>query len=526
MQRLATAALGIVLLIGCSDSLEKAETLSVGIGAEPSDLDPQITTSVAAARISESLFEGLVTLDSATLEPLPGVARMWESSADGRSWIFHLRPASWSDGVPLTAADFVFSFKRFLSPALGSEYAYMLFPIRNAEAFNKGEIDFDAVGIRSPSPDTLEIELEHPVPYFLSLLARPFASPVPRHVIERFGDPNIRGTRWTRTGNHVSNGPFRLRKWSLAEFVEVERNPHYFDAKNVKLDRIRFWSIVDQNTEERAFLTNQLQATYTIPQGKVAEWIRSGDPRLRVDPELGTYYFALNVRVPPLGDTRVRRALALAMDREAIAAKVRQRGETAAQSFTPPGTAGYSPPRALQHHPGEARELLAQAGFPDGQGFPELTLLFNESDTHRNIAEAVQAMWKDNLDIQVNLQSIEWKALLQERKLRNFEILRAGWIGDFNDPATFLKLWTSDSANNHSGWSNARYDELIEHSTRESNPTKRFEIFSDAESILLDELPILPVFHYNRIFLIDPKLLGWDPNLIGYCRWKQIHFQN
>jgi oligopeptide transport system substrate-binding protein len=480
---------------------------------------------MSSYRIHTALFEGLVTLRGEALKPSPGVAEAWAFTEDGLSVEFQLRAdARWSDGEPVTAEDFVFSYRRILSPQFGAQNANLLYLIKGAEAYHQG-LSGQLSGVRALGPQRLQIDLERQTPYFLSLLAHPSWYPVPRHVVMQHGQAHQLGSKWTRPGNHVSNGPFRLLEWRLGEVVAVEQNPFYHDHEQVGLKGIRFLPIVDQNTEERAFLAGQLHLTYTVPQSRVPHWLGTeGASRafLQNESDLGTYYYAFNVREAPLDDLRVRRALHLALDKEQLTRDVRQRGELVAHSFTPPGVAGYSPPRAAAYAPEQARELLAQAGYPYGEGFPVLTLLYNESDTHRKLAETAQAIWKQQLGISVELQSIEWKALLQRRQRGEFQILRAGWIGDYNDPETFLSLMHSQGTNNHSGWGHDEYDRWLERAASATSPHQRFLALATAEAILLREAPLSPVFHYNRLFLKHPDVQGWTANVLGYRRWQDL----
>lgn len=530
MQRMLGCLALALCLGGCGKRVTPVEQaaargeLLVGLGAEPQDLDPQVSTGVGAARLHYALFEGLVVLEGPDLRPSPGVASHWEVSGDGLRYTFHLRPqARWSNGEPVTAHDFVFSYRRMLTPGFGAENAYMLHELRGAEAFHNGsETDFATVGVKALADHTLELELHRPVPYFLSLLAHPSWYPVHPGTILRFGSAEQRGTRWTRPGNHVSNGPFQLEDWSLAAEIVLERNPHYWDADSVSLRTLRFFPIVNPNTEERAFRTGQLHVTYQVPLSRVAELLADQAPELRADPDLGTYYYAFNTRVPPLNDARVRQALSLAIDRQVIVEKIRQRGEAVARGFVPPGTAGYTGPGTVAENVAQARELLAQAGFPGGAGLPELELLYNESETHRLIAEAVQARWQEVLGVRISLRNMEWKALLEARRRGAFQILRAGWIGDYNDPQTFLGLWTGVSGNNHTGWQNATYDALLSAAGQSQDRAQRFELFREAEALLLAEAPLAPVFHYNRVYLLRPEVEGWLPNVLDYRRWQGI----
>jgi oligopeptide transport system substrate-binding protein len=506
------------------DRANAEKILLIGNGAEPKDLDPQITTGAGEAVIHQALFEGLVTLDPATLDPIPGVAEAWTLSEDGRTYTFHLRPdARWSNGDPVTADDFAFAYQRMLSPRLGAEYAYNLYYLKNARAYHRGDTDdFSTVGVSAPDPHTLVLELDNPTPFFLTLLNHPSWFPVHAPTVLAHGAIDQIGNRWTRAGSHVGNGPFRLKRWNVNEVVEVERNPYYWDAETVRLNGIRFYPIVDQNTEERAFRAGQLHMTYTLPLSKLPAYERSGSPMLRLDPDLGTYYFLFNTTRGALADPKVRRALSLAIDREAISHGIRQRGEEAATHFTPPDIHGYTPPSLHHYDPEKARRLLAEAGYPGGQGFPVFELLYNTSEAHRPIAEAVQAMWRKELGIDLRLRNQEWRVFLDSRSRSEFDILRGGWLGDYYDPNTFLDLFTSDSTNNNSGWTHPDYDRLIAEAARTSDEEKRQALFFEAETLLLEDAVIAPVFFYNRAYLMRPEVEGWPPNALNHRLFKQV----
>ncbi|MGJ3243917.1 MAG: peptide ABC transporter substrate-binding protein [Opitutales bacterium] len=534
--RFPPLTLGLALVwVGCSpepqsaDSLPPgAKVLHIGNEAEPSSLDPQITTGLPEMRIHWALFEGLITLDPDTLEPRGGVAERWTISPDGRTWTFYLRPdLTWSDGTPLTAEAFRFSWRRLLSPALGADYASQLYPVRGAEAYHRGETDaFSTVGIDVPAPDRLVVTLEQPIPYFLTLLAHPATYPVPEHAITAHGAVTARANDWVRPGNHVGNGPFRLTDWQVNARVSVEKNPAYRDADQVALEGIRFFPIEQNSTEERAFRAGQLHLTSNVPLDRL-DWYRENHPEwLQSDPDLGTYYFLINTREPPFDDPRVRRALALSLDREAIARYIRRRGEPPAWTFVPPGMPGYRAPAVRRRDVEAAQALLAEAGYPGGEGFPPVELLFNTSEQHRAIAEAVQAMWGELLGIRIDLVNQEWKVYLDTRRNGAFQLARASWFGDYLDPGTFLELWTTEATNNFSGWSDPVYDRLVATGQDGTLPEQaRMDAYREAEQRLIQAAPIIPVFFYNRTFLRAPNVTGWPSNILHYTQYKRVDLQ-
>jgi oligopeptide transport system substrate-binding protein len=507
------------------DTGNRDKILYFGNGTEPQELDPHIVTGVPEHNIIEALLEGLVSKDPQTLEPTPGVAKRWQISDDGKTYRFYLRDnARWSNGDSMTAHDFVWSWWRALQPELGNQYAYMLFVVENAEAFNKGEIDdFSKVGIKALDSLTLQVTLNNPTPYFLQLLSHYSTFPVHRKTIEKFGQPYERGTRWTRVGNYVGNGAFVLENWQLNKEIRVRKNPYYWDADSVRLNGIVFRPIENVSTEERMFRAGQLHITQTLPIDKIA-WYRQHKPEvLQVSPYLGTYYYRFNVNKPHLKDKRVRLALNLAIDRKAIVERVTKGGEPPAYTFTPPDTMGYSATPALEFNPEKARTLLAQAGYPNGEGFPVTDLLFNTSEGHQKIAVAIQQMWKTHLNIDITLNNQDWKVFLSSVSLGDYSLARAGWIGDYVDPNTFLDMWVTDGGNNQTGWSNARYDELVlKLAPAATSQEERYRLLQEAESILLDELPVVPLYIYTSKSLIQPGVHGVYGNLLDYISYKHV----
>lgn len=526
-----TFAIGLALILAaCGGGETNTESgtrdgiLHLGNGAEPQDLDPHTTTGMPEHRVMLALFEGLVKLDPDTLEPIPGVASAWEVSDDGLTYTFSLRPDGlWSNGEPLTADDFVWSWRRLLSPALGAEYAYQLYFVLNAERYHKGEIDdFGQVGVRALDDFTLEVRLANPTPFFLSLLDHHSLYAVHPPTIQQYGRIDEAGTRWTRPANHVSNGPFVLKTWELNRVIEVEKNPHYWDADNVALNGIRFYPIEEYTTEERMFRSGGLHKTEELPIEKIAVYQEDNPELLRINPYLGSYWYLINTDRPPFDDARVRRALGMAIDREAIVNSVTKGGQLPAYTITPPGVAGYYPRAAVPYDVEEARRLLAEAGYPNGQGFPPFELLYNTNESHQKIGVAIQQMWQQELNIQVSLANQEWKVYIESQNNRNFDVSRQGWIGDYPDPNTFLDLFITDGGNNDTGWSNVEYDRLISAAARESDPARRLELFQQAEEILIEEMPVIPIYTYTRIFVISPDVAGWPDNILDRHRYEHL----
>jgi oligopeptide transport system substrate-binding protein len=531
--RLLTLLLACLTLIACGKNQSKValgnaqQELYIGIGTEPEGLDPHIVTGVTENYVLLSLFEGLTKLNPKTLAVEPGVALSWDIAPDGKRYTFHLNPAArWSNGDPVTAADFLFAYERILTPAMGAPYAYMLYSIRGAKAYNTGALkNFADIGLHSPDPHTLIIELEAPTPYFLSLPAHYTWYPLHKETILAHGAMTDRISKWTKPGNFVGNGPYQLKDWRLNNSIYVTKNPYYTGAATVKLNGIHFLPI-DIDTEERAFRADQLHLTSTVPLPRI-DWYRAHKPeRMRFDTYLGVYYYSINTQHGPLKDPRVRKALAYSIDREALTEHVLKAGQKPAYQFTPPDTAGYNARVKLPYDPELARQLLAEAGYPNGQGFPKFELLFNTSESHSTIAVAIQQMWKQELGIDIGLYNQEWKVYLATRKAHDFDIVRASWIGDYVDPNTFLSLATSDNGNNHGSWANKTYDQLIQQAGVEQDPEARFELFQKAEAILMDEMPLIPIYFYVRSTLIDEAVHGWYPNILDYHPYQDVWLES
>ncbi|KXU35837.1 ABC transporter substrate-binding protein [Cephaloticoccus primus] len=501
----------------------RTQVLHRSLSADVAELDPHLVTGLPEIAVVTALFEGLVAEDPRDLSPVPGVAARWEISDDGLRYTFHLRPeARWSNGAALTAQDFLASYRRALSPALGADYASALYLVQKAQAYHRGLLDdFSQVGFVAPDPHTLVITLEHPAPQFLAELTQPVWFPVYLPAVEKTGAADARGNPWTRPENFVGNGPFTLKQWQPDRRIIVERNPYYWDSETVRLSAIHFHPSSSVEAEERAFRAGQVHLTEALPLSKIERYARQQPELLRVDPFFDTYFYRLNVTRPVLNEARIRRALSLAIDREAI---VRLSGgrQRVAASFTPPGLAGYTPPQALRYDPQAARALLAEAGYPQGRGLPTLELLINNSDNHRTIAEAIQAMWQRELGIRITIVNMEQKTLLSQRRTLDYQMLRSDWAGDYLDPASFLEIFSSTSGNNHTGWSSQEYDSLLYRAARTADPAARYALLARAEEILLQELPIIPIYYAATVRLVHPSLHGWHPTLLDRHPYKHL----
>jgi len=520
----------VFVLAGCGHretAVERAsreQTLLVSAGAGLTDLDPQLATSVGEFNVCLAFFEGLTDLDPATLVPVPAVAEKWETSADGLAWTFHLSPAArWSDDRPLTALDVVASWKRLLSPALGADYASLLHCIAGAEDYHRGRsTDFAQVGVRATDDHTLVLRLAHPTPELPAILAIPPFFPVPLHVIEKTGAIDRRGNAWTKPVTFVGNGPFRLVRWQYGQQIDAERSPTYRDAASVRLRALRLQLTENMETEERMFRAGQLHTISALSIGRIDDWRQNTSPALRTVPYIGTDFLRLNVSRPPLDDPRIRRALALAVDRDRLAANALRGTKSPAPTLVPDGFPGYMRPAGQNAACDEARRLLAEAGFPGGKGLRPLQILYNSSDQHRVVFEAVQEMWRRELGVQVELASQEYKLAAQARRTGEYDLIRSTWPADYCDPLTFLDVFTSASGNNYTRWANAEYDRLIAAARSTADPAARSAALAQAEALLLAEAPIIPLYHYTNYYLVHPSVHGWSGNPMDRRPLKQL----
>ena len=461
----------IFLLTACGggDNLSRVDSgnqegvLHFGNGTEPQGLDPHIVTGVPEHHIINALFEGLVSKDPYTLEPIPGVAESWEISEDGRTYTFNLRrDALWSNGDPVTAEHFRWSWQRVLSPELGSQYNYMLYPVLNAEAYANGELtDFSQVGAKALDAHTFQVELENPTPYLLQLLDHYSTFAVHPETVLAHGSMTDRITQWTRVENMVSNGPFKLSEWAINSQIRVEKSETYWDREAVQLNAIVYYPTENTVTEERMFRDEEIHFTNVIPMDKISTYRNIAPDLLQIAPYLGTYYYLINTDKEPFNDLRVRKALAMSVDRDLLTETVMRGTVTPAYALTPPGTLGYQPPQTFSYDPEEAKRLLAEAGYPNGEGFPSFEILYNTLDEHRRIAVAIQEMWRQNLGINVELLNQEWRVYLDSQDNMNYDVSRRGWIGDYVDPNSFLDMMITGGGNNKTGFSDPRYDDLV-----------------------------------------------------------------
>ena len=525
----------LFLLGSCSapSNVEKAideKILHFGLGSEPQYLDPHLANSVSAHNVIIALIEGLVSEDPKTLKPVPGVAEKWDISEDGLVYTFHLRKnAKWSNGDPVTAHDFVYSYKRILNPELASQYASMLHGLKNAREYHEEGLSWDEAKVGATAIDdyTLQLTLENPTPYFLELLNHYSWFPAHPPTIEKFGAFGKQGTAWTRPGNYVGNGPFTLSDHKVNSVIEVKKNPLYWDAQTVSLEGIRFYPIESADTEERAFHSGFLHLTQTVSPDRI-DFLKENHPDLiHFESYLGTYFYRFNVEEPPFDDVRVRLAFNLATDRQAIVEKVTKGGQLPARCFTPPGTGGFSPESRFRFDPQKAKSLIQEYLTEKGlESLPKIELKYNTSEGHKKVAEALQGMWKNHLGAEIQLLNMEWKVFLSTIAKRDFSLARAGWIGDYVDANTFLHMWRTGDGHNNTGWSSTRYDELLELAAQESDTEKRFSYFEECEKLIAENAPILPIYFYVHVTLRSPTVKGWHPTLLDHHPYKYVRLEN
>jgi len=497
-------------------------------GTEPRTLDPAIAQGVPEHHIIMGLMDGLMEHDpNDQSKELPGLADRWEHNEDYSVWKFHLRDnAKWSNGDLVTAQDFIFSYKRILTATLGAPYIDALYILKGARDYAAGKItDFNEVGVKALDDRDLQFELIGPTPYFLSAILHTSWFPVHPATILKFGRMDQRDTKWTRPGNYVGTGPFILKTWKENDVIELVRNPLYWDAANVKLNGINFYSIENYDTQERAFQAGQLHKTEQVSLDKIPYYRREHPELIRIDPYEGAYFYRINVTRKPFDNPKVRLALNLAVDRESIVRNITRGKQKPATGYVPPGMGDYEPLDVIHYDPDQARRLLAEAGYPNGNGFPKFNILINTSQSHRTVAEAIQQMWKQELNIDVGIENQEWKVYLDSQNSLNYDVSRSGWIGDFMDPVTFLSIWRTGDGNNNTGWSNPEYDKLLDQAAQTADPQKRFSILHQAEQLWLSEPSGVLLYWYTLVYNLDPSVKNWNPLALDDHNYKFIDLE-
>lgn len=505
-----------IFLAGCSAE-PKADVVIIN-GNEPESLDPAIVTAVPDMRIAKALFEGLARLNGKTGRPEPGLAERWDVSQDGRTYTFYLRTnCAWSTGERITTADVTYSWLRALNPATASDYAGQLFYIRNAERYYNGQLkDVSELGIRALDAGTFQVQLEYPVAFFLDLCCYPTLAVVPRRAIEKNGD------RWVTQQPVPCSGPFELVEWRLNDKVRLRKNPFYWDATNTRSELVDLLPVASPNTALNLYETGMADVVWDKDLVPVELMdVLMGRPDVHNFTLLGTFFYRFNVTRKPLDDLRVRRAFALATDKKQIIRKLTFGGEKVAEHFVPDGVANYQAPMGPGYNPELARKLLAEAGFPQGKGFPSLQYMYFASagggaKIQEKIAVELQAMWRNELGVNIGLRQIERKIFYSAQSRLDYDLSASSWVGDYNDPNTFLDMFESGSGNNRTGWKNPRYDDLIARANRDADLVRRAELFRQAETILVSEdAPIVPVYFYSGFSTYDDrKIKGIYPNLL------------
>jgi oligopeptide transport system substrate-binding protein len=510
------ALLLLLLHAGCTGGEPKADLVIIN-GPDPETLDPALGTGVEDLRVIESLFQGLARVDPVTGHPIPGLAERWEMSPDGCVYTFHLREnLQWSPGQPITAGDVIYSWLRVLNPLTASEYAGQLYYVKNAEAYNTGKIqDPSLVGAHALDARTVRVELNHPTAFFLNLCAFQTLAVVPRQIIEKYGED------WMRARPLPTSGPYLLQEWRLNDKIRMVKNPYYWDAAHTRSAVVDCLPISEPDTALNLYQTGGADIIWdrdNIPNELLD--VLSRRPDFHTFPYIGTYFLRCNTTRPPFNDPRVRKALALTIDKRRVVEKILRGGEPVADHLVPDGTAHYQPAKGLGYDPEEARRLLAEAGFPGGKGFPHCSYLFDSAGggekIHEKVAVELQQMWREQLGLEFELKQMEKRVYQTAQKTRDYDVCRCTWIGDYDDPNTFLDLFRSDNGNNRTGWKNSRYDDLIDEANKQVDLTRRAALLREAETILVhDEAPIIPIYFYVGFNYYDPaRIKGVHSNIL------------
>jgi oligopeptide transport system substrate-binding protein len=496
--------------------------LQIGNGSEPISLDPHKTTGTWEDNILANSLVGLVQ-DDAAGDPIPGMAERWEVSPDGLVWTFHLRDALWSDGVPVTADDFVFSLRRILLPETAAEYASMLYVIKNALLVNEGKAPKEALGVRALSPKILEITLEHPAPYLPQIAKHNTMYPVPRHVVEKYGDA------WSQPRHYVANGPYLITEWRLGDYVKAVRNPRYYDAAHVCIDQIYYYPTTDAASAERRVKRGELDVNTDIQSNRIAFLRKEIPGYVRIHTYLGVAYLAFNTHVPAFKDRRVRTALDMAIDRDFITGKLLRGGQVPAYTFVPPGVANYSPAHppiwagwSLARRQAAARKLLADAGYGPGRSPLKVEIKHRNSPDPTLVMPAIQADWKA-IGVDATLTQNEVQIAYAAYRSRDFQVADAAWIADYNDAMSFLYLQQSTTGpQNYGDYDNPVFDALLAKADNEPDARVRAGYLARAEAVMLSDASVAPIFFYVNKNLVNPKVTGWVDNLLDHHRARYL----
>jgi len=532
------AALFLLSLGGCTpretavELATRSGTLLLGNAAEPADLDPHLATTLSDQVIINSLFEGLTVLDEASMRPLPAAAESWEGSPDGLTWTFRLRPdLRWSNGDPLTAADFIRAWQRALTPAIAADNAWYLFVLKNAAAYNSGKLAdrSEEIGATAPDARTLVLTLEHPTPYLPALLSLPAWFPLHSGSLEKFGAYTQRGRPWTRPGQLIGNGPYMLAAWEPNARIVLEKNPQHRDAAHSQIQRIVFLPIENPDDEERAHRAGQIHATFTLPVTKISTWRKNAPAVLRIDPLLQSHFLRINTAAhPALADASNRRALSRSIERELLARSVLQASRAPATSLVPP-IGDYKPASIPSDEaaPSASATPRLDAGTSTERNFlglPNLELIVRNDALMPRVAEALQAMWKAQIGIDISITQLDQKTWIQRQQTGDYQLCLSAWTADYPDPLTFLELFQSDSPYNWTGWASSDYDSLLARAAHMSEPTTRLALLREAEALLLDEAPIAPLYFGAETRLVHPSVKNWTAAPLGFRRFQLLEF--
>lgn len=518
------------IIAGCANSKttrpDAHKPIRYALESEPETLDPRKMTGSPEMHVVVQIFEGLTTLD-ANSTPLPAAAERWDVSSDGLTYKFYIRAnAKWSNGDPVTAHDFEYAWKTALSPELGSKYADQLYYLKNGEEYNTRKTAADQVGVKALDDKTLEVTLKEPCAYFPSLTAFYTYFPVHKKTVEA-------NPAWASDGKSIiGNGPFKITDWVHNGNMNFVKNEYYWDSAKVKTTALEL-PIADSNTTRLAmFENNQVDIAMDPPNAELERLKKEN--KVTIFPLLATYFYNFNVTKAPFDNVKVRKAFALAIDREAIVQTVTRGGQVPALAWVPPGVpdakAGDDFRKAgsdfyRNNDIETAKKLLAEAGYPDGKGFPVITITYNTLENHKAIAEALQEMWKKNLGVEVKITNQEWKVFLNTRRQLDFQISRDGWVGDYPDALTFIGLFTSYSGNNSTGWKNSRYDALVAQAKGSLDPAVRMKAMHEAEKILMEDMPIVPIYYYTQPWCIKPNLKGYVRTITDVIYFKEAYVE-
>ncbi|NQY52202.1 MAG: peptide ABC transporter substrate-binding protein [Campylobacteraceae bacterium] len=507
--KILKAALFTCLLI---TSANAAQELVRGNGSEPATLDPTLGEGTPGSNITRDLFEGLMTVDGEG-NVIPGQAESYTISDDKKTYVFKIRKnAKWSNGDDVTANDFEYAFKRGIDPVTAARYSwyFKILGIKNGADILDGKKPASSLGVKSLDSKTLEITLGTPIPYFIIGLSHISTSPVPKKLIEKYGKD------WTKPANIASNGPYKLSKWVVNEKIVAVKNNLYYGAKDVKIEKVTFLPIPNQSTELNRYKAGEIDILYELPKNKYKNLMKTMPNEVRVLGRVGTYYYYLNMKKKPFDNVKVRKALSYAVNRDILTQKVLGTGEKPAYTFVPDNVSGFTPlvPEYAKWTQKErnkkALKLLNEAGFTKSNPL-KFEILYNTSEQHKRNALAISSMWKKAFKgaVKVTLINQEWKTFLDEKKAGNYQVARAGWIGDYNEASTMLDLLTKGHSSNNSFYDNPEYDKLMNIARSTSDDVKRNKLYQKIDLIVAEDMPIIPLFQYSNARLVKPYVGGY-----------------